>query len=91
LVSTPTRWPQAPDFAPIADTVPGFAALAFSGVAVGSGTSVEICDSIEAAVKAERMAPLLAKVGGSGAKEFGEFIAAERAKWITDLKIRVGD
>jgi len=35
------------------------------------------------------MAPLLAKVVGFGAKEFGDFIAAERAKWrklITDLK-----
>lgn len=86
-ISTLTRWPLAPDFAPIADTVPGFAALAFSGVAVRSGTPAEICDSIEAAVKAvckdpvliERMTPLLAEVVGSGAKEFGEFIAAERA------------
>jgi Tripartite tricarboxylate transporter family receptor len=83
-ISTLTRWPLAPDFAPIADTVP---ALAFSSVAVRSGTPAEICDSIEAAVKAvckdpvliERMTPLLAEVVGSGAKEFGEFIAAERA------------
>jgi len=40
------------------------------------------------------MTPLLAEVVGSGAKEFGGFIAAERANWgklITDLKIRVGD
>jgi tripartite-type tricarboxylate transporter receptor subunit TctC len=86
-ISTLTRWPLAPDFAPIADTVAGFAALAFSGVAVRSGTPAEICDSVEAAVKAvckdpvliERMTPLLAEVVGSGAKEFGEFIAAERA------------
>jgi hypothetical protein len=40
------------------------------------------------------MTPLLAEVVGSGAKEFGEFITAERTRWgelITDLKIRVGD
>ena len=80
----------------VADTVPGFAALAFSGVAVRTGPP-EICDSIEAAVKAvckdpvliERMTPLLAEVVGSGVKEFGEFIAAERTKWgklTIDLK-----
>jgi tripartite-type tricarboxylate transporter receptor subunit TctC len=101
-ISTLTRWPLASDFAPIADAVPGLAALAFSGVAVRTGTPPEICDGIEAAVKAvckdpvliERMTPLLAEVVGSGAKEFGAFITAERTKWgklITDLKIRVGD
>jgi len=40
------------------------------------------------------MIRLLAEVVGSGAREFSEFITAERAKrgkLITDLKIRVGD
>jgi len=50
-ISTLTRWPLAPDYAPIAETVPGFAALAFSGIAVRTGTPAEICDSIETAVK----------------------------------------
>ena len=58
-ISTLTRWPLAPDFAPIADTVAGFAALAFSGVAVRSGTPAEICDSVEAAVKAVCKDPVL--------------------------------
>ena len=87
---------------PIAETLPGYEALAFSGIAVRAGTPKEICDSIETAVKAickdpllkERMSTLLAEVVGSGAREFGEFLVAERAKWgklITDLNIRVGN
>jgi len=101
-ISTLARWPLAPDYMPIADTVPGYQALAFSGIAVRAGTPKEICDSIETAVKAvcgepvlkERMTGLLAEVVGSGSRQFGEFLAAERAKWgklITDLKIRVGN
>ncbi len=101
-ISTLARWPLAPDFVPIADTVPGYQALAFSGIAVRAGTPREICDSIETAVKAickdpvlrERMSALLAEVVGSGSREFGEFLAAERAKWgklITDLQIRIGN
>ena len=101
-ISTLARWPLAPDFVPIADTVPGYQALAFSGIAVRAGTPREICDSIETAVKAickdpvlsERMSALLAEVVGSGSREFGEFLAAERAKWgklITNLQIRIGN
>jgi len=101
-ISTRARWPLAPEYAPIAETLPGYEALAFSGIAVRAGTPKEICDSIEAAVKAicktpvliERMSGLLAEVVGSGGREFGEFLVAERAKWgklITDLNIRVGN
>ena len=100
-ITTLVRWPQAPDYVPIAETVRGFEALAFSGIAVRAGTPRDICDSIESAVKAickdpvlvGRMTALLAEVAGSGSKEFGQFLAAERAKWgklITDLNIRVG-
>jgi tripartite-type tricarboxylate transporter receptor subunit TctC len=101
-ISTLARWPLAPDFSPVADTVPGFSALAFSGIAVRTGTPAEICSSIETAVKAvcqdpllkERLTTLLAEVVGSGSREFTEFLAGERTKWgklITDLNIRVGN
>ena len=78
----------ANDFVPIADTVRGFEALAFSGIAVHAGTPRDVCDSIETAVKAicrdpvlkERMSALAAEVVGSGSTEFGAFIAAERTK-----------
>jgi tripartite-type tricarboxylate transporter receptor subunit TctC len=100
-ISTLGRWPLAPEFVPIADTVRGYQALAFSGIAVRAGTPREICESIETAVKAickdplliNRMSGLLAEVVGSGSREFGQFIVAERARWgklITDLNIRVG-
>jgi tripartite-type tricarboxylate transporter receptor subunit TctC len=100
-ITTLKRWPQAPEYVPIADTVRGFEALAFSGVAVRAGTPRDICDSVETAVKAickdpllvNRMTTLLAQVAGSGSKEFAQFLVAERAKWgklISDLNIKVG-
>jgi tripartite-type tricarboxylate transporter receptor subunit TctC len=101
-ITTLERWPLAPEFVPIADTLPGYEALAFTGIAVRAGTPAAICESIETAVKAacrdpllkERMTAMLADAVGSGSKEFAAFLTAERAKWgklITDLKIRVGN
>ena len=100
-ITTLKRWPHAADYVPVAETVPGFEALSFSGVAVRAGTPPDICSSIESAVKAickdpivvSRMTALLAEVAGSGSREFGQFLTAERAKWgklITDLNIKVG-
>jgi tripartite-type tricarboxylate transporter receptor subunit TctC len=100
-ISTLQRWPLARDFVPIADTVRGFEALAFSGVAVRAGTPRDICASIETAVTAvckekvliDRMSQLAAEVVGTGSRDFGQFLSAERAKWgklIMDLGIRVG-
>jgi tripartite-type tricarboxylate transporter receptor subunit TctC len=100
-ISTLRRWPLASEFVPIAETVRGFEALAFTGVAVRSGTPKAICDSIETAVVAickekvlvDRMAQLAAEVVGSGSREFSRFLSGERAKWgklITDLRIRIG-
>ena len=78
--------------------VPGFAALAFSGVGYAPARPQRSATAVKAVCKdpvlIERMTPLLAEVVGSGAKEFGEFITAERTRWgklIADLKIRVGD
>jgi tripartite-type tricarboxylate transporter receptor subunit TctC len=96
------RWPLAEDYVPVSDTVPGYEVLGFSGIAVRAGTPKDICDSIEAAVAAvcgepafkARMAEMLAVVGGTGAAAFGDFLAAERAKWgklITDLGIKAGN
>jgi tripartite-type tricarboxylate transporter receptor subunit TctC len=101
-ITTLKRFPLAPEFVPVADTLPGYEALAFTGIAVRAGTPRPICDTIEAAIKAicqqsllkERLAGMLAEVVGTGAREFGAFLTAERAKWgklITDLGIRVGN
>ncbi len=101
-ISSAKRAPLAPDFVPIADTVPGYETLSWAGLGVRAGTPKEICDKIEAANKAicrdpllkDRLNTVVTDVIGSGQKEFAEFVAAERAKWgklITELKIRIGD
>jgi tripartite-type tricarboxylate transporter receptor subunit TctC len=100
-ITTLKRWPLGQEYVPIADTLPGYEALGFTGLAVRAGTPKEICASIEAAAIAiakepvfrERMAGMLAEVVGTGSAAFGAFLAGERAKWgklITDLNIRVG-
>ncbi len=101
-ITTLRRWPLAPEFAPVADILPGYQALGWTGLAVRTGTPREVCEAIEAAVRAicrdrvltDRMATLSAEVVGSGAREFGQFLDAERAMWgklITDLRIRVAN
>jgi tripartite-type tricarboxylate transporter receptor subunit TctC len=92
----------APEFVPVADTLPGFDTISFSGVGVRAGTPKAICDKIEADTRTickdpllrERLTGLVAETVGSTAAEFAAFIASERAKWgklIADAKIRVGE
>jgi tripartite-type tricarboxylate transporter receptor subunit TctC len=101
-ITTLERWPLGEAYVPIADTLPGYEALSFTGVSVRAGTPKEICDQIETAVVAvcqepafkARMAGMLAEVVGSGSQAFGRFLTAERTKWgklITDLGIRVAN
>jgi tripartite-type tricarboxylate transporter receptor subunit TctC len=90
----------APEFVPIAETVPGYDTTSWTGVAVRAGTPKAICDKIEADTKSicgdaalkERLAGLVAEAVGTGAGEFSAYVGAERGKWgqlITDLKLRV--
>jgi tripartite-type tricarboxylate transporter receptor subunit TctC len=99
-ITTLKRWPLGSEYVPIADTLPGYEALGFTGVSVRAGTPKTICDRIETAVLAvckqpgfkERMTEMLAEVAGSGTVGFRTFLATERDKWgklITDLGIRV--
>ena len=94
------RYPLAPEFIPVADTLPGFDTMSFSGVGVRTGTPKAICDRIEADTRTickdtmlrERLTSLVAETVGSSAAEFAEYVASERAKWgklITEQKIRV--
>jgi tripartite-type tricarboxylate transporter receptor subunit TctC len=100
-ITTRRRWPLGEEFVPIAETLPGYEALGFSGLAVRAGTPKEICDEIEAAAIAvtkvpvfrERMTGMMAEVVGTGADAFATFLTAERAKWgklITDLGLKTG-
>jgi tripartite-type tricarboxylate transporter receptor subunit TctC len=99
-VTTLKRYALAPEYAPVADTVPGYETLSWTGVGVRAGTPKPICDKIEEGARAicqdpqlrERLVGLVAETIGTGAAEFSAFVAAERTKWgklITDLKVRV--
>lgn len=99
-ITTPTRSTLAPDYVPVAETVPGYATTSWTGVGVRGGTPKDIQDKIEAGVRAicreqavrDKLAVLVAETVGTGAAEFAAYVAAERAKWgklITDLKVRV--
>lgn len=101
-ISSAKPSPLAPEFPPIANTVPGYETLSWAGLGVKAGTSKEIRDAIEAANKKicqdamlrDRLNSVVTDVIGSGQAEFAQFIADERAKWgklIVDLKIRIGD
>jgi tripartite-type tricarboxylate transporter receptor subunit TctC len=99
-VTTLKPYALAPEYPTVADTVPGYETLSWSGVGVRAGTPKAICDKIEADTRTicqdpalrERLAGLVAVAVGSGSADFAAFIAAERSKWgklITDLKVRV--
>ncbi len=99
-ITTLKRSPFAPEYAPVADVLPGYDTTSWFGVGVRSGTPKEICDRIETDVRAicqeapvrERFGTLVAETIGSDAAAFNAYIASERAKWgklINELKIKV--
>ena len=97
-ITLPQRSTLAPEFVPIAETLPGYETTSWTGVAVRAGTAKAICDKIETDTKTicadpvlkERLAALVAETVGTGASQFSTYVAAERAKCklITDLKLR---
>jgi tripartite-type tricarboxylate transporter receptor subunit TctC len=98
-ITSPTRAASAPEYPPIADTVPGYNVASWFGVGVRAGTPQAIQDIIETAVRElcteavvkERFGSLHAETVGSAKADFQTFVAGERARWgklITDLKIK---
>ncbi len=98
-ITTLKRSPTAPEYTPVADTVPGYSAGSWFGVGVKAGTPQPIQDLIEATVREacteamvkDRLASLQAETIGSSRTEIAAFIAGERSRWgklITDLKIK---
>jgi tripartite-type tricarboxylate transporter receptor subunit TctC len=94
------RSPVAPEYPPVADTIPGFETTSWTGVGVKEGTPREICDIIERDTLAfcrdqtvrERFAAVGIETVGMGAADFTKWLAGERVKWgklITEQKIRV--
>lgn len=99
-ITTLKRSSLAPEFAPVADTVPGYETTSWSGVGVRAGTPKAICDVIEAGTREickdpllkDRLATLIAEPVGSNAAEFQAFVGTERAKWgklIAELKLKL--
>jgi tripartite-type tricarboxylate transporter receptor subunit TctC len=98
-VTSLSRSSFAPEFPPIADTLPGFDVFTFYGVGVRTGTAKEICDAIERDTQVichqlelrDRLKTFAAETVPSSAAEFASMLASERKKWgkvISELKIR---
>jgi tripartite-type tricarboxylate transporter receptor subunit TctC len=88
-VSSPQRWPSAPDIPAIAETVPGYEASVFYGMSAPKGTPQEIVDILNKAVNEVLADPKVierfATIGGvpkpMTPAGYGKLIADETAKW----------
>ncbi|MDR3490132.1 MAG: tripartite tricarboxylate transporter substrate binding protein [Bradyrhizobium sp.] len=88
-VTSPPRWPGVPDIPAIAETVPGFEAVGFYGIAAPKGTPPEIVAILNKAVgdalKDPKLVARLTEIGGipkpMTPAEFGGLVADETEKW----------
>ena len=88
-VTTAKRSEALPDVPTVAETVPGFEASVFYGLAVPKGTPRPIIDKLNKAINAALADPAmkakLAELGGAPIagtpEDFGKIIADETAKW----------
>jgi tripartite-type tricarboxylate transporter receptor subunit TctC len=93
-VTAPTRVDALPDVPTIGETVPGYEAGVWYGIAVPKGTPPEIIDKLSAAVNAVLADPKLKarlnELGGEpmpmGPAEFGRLVARETEKWAKVIK-----
>jgi tripartite-type tricarboxylate transporter receptor subunit TctC len=93
-VTVAERWPALPDVPPIAETVPGYEASVWYGIAAPKGTPAEIVAvlnrSVAAALANPKMQARLADLGGipmpMSPAEFGKLVADETAKWANVVK-----
>ena len=88
-VTTAKRSPELPDVPTVAETIPGYEAVAFFGFGVPHGTPKEIVDllnkEINLALKDPGMLAKLKDLGGisdpGSPADFAKFLASETAKW----------
>ena len=93
-VTTATRSPALPDVPTVAETVAGYEASSWHGLGAPNNTPHEILETLNKAVNAILDQPetkkRLAQVGGTAMpmtqSEYGDFIAAETAKWAKVIK-----
>jgi tripartite-type tricarboxylate transporter receptor subunit TctC len=88
-VTTLKRSPELPDVPTVAETVPGYEAVAFFGFGAPHGTPKEVVailnKEINAALKDPGILAKLKDLGGiaepGSPADFGKFLASETAKW----------
>src|SRR6266540_3648604 len=93
-VTAPKRVDALPDVPTIGETVPGYEAGVWYGIAVPKGTPPEIIDKLSAAVNAVLADPKLKarlnELGGEpmpmGPADFGKLVAHETEKWAKVIK-----
>jgi tripartite-type tricarboxylate transporter receptor subunit TctC len=93
-ITTAERSKALPDVPPIADTIPGYEASVWYGIAGPKGMPAEAVEALNKAVKAaladpkmqERVAQLGATPMPMSAEEFGKLLVDETAKWAKVVK-----
>jgi len=93
-VTSPRRWPSAPDIPTVAETVPGFSVDSINGIVVPSATPRELVRRISAdfasVLKQPDFKARLNEIGlepvGNTPEEFDAFIRAEIARWAKVVK-----
>jgi tripartite-type tricarboxylate transporter receptor subunit TctC len=93
-VTTAQRFPLLPDLPPIAETYPGFEALAWNGVLVAANTPKSIIARLNTEINAVLKEPdVVQKMHGFGfdliggtPEQFGALISGEAAKWAPVIK-----
>jgi tripartite-type tricarboxylate transporter receptor subunit TctC len=98
-ITTPGRYSLAPEFPSVAETVPGYVAGGWFGLAVSSRTPPEIQRTIETVsleflkepTTVERLSQVLSEPVGAGRGAFAAFLAEERQRWgslIRELRLK---
>jgi tripartite-type tricarboxylate transporter receptor subunit TctC len=88
-VTTAKRLDELPDIPTVAETVPGYQANSWQGLVAPKKTPGEIVETLNKEISAaladskikERITDLGAEVLSGSPADFGQFIAAETAKW----------
>ena len=93
-VTSPERWFTAPEIPAIAETVPGFQAMSWHGVAFPAGTPPSIVEKLSSAIqRAMASTEMQEKYAAGGSKatattpqQFAAFIKEETERWAPAIR-----